>query len=824
MSSLSDKIARAEVEAAEASGVVSSKVPRVPLAVYVSRVKRLLLDPWQKDLCVRLEKAFWLAQFAKFEFVTIDIGAGPAYVVAPSGLKINKAEFEAKKGKGARVCIAAPPQFGKSVIISHSYPAWILGYDPIHRFRLATFNITRSKRFSATVRRDMATPEYRQLFPGEASRVDKRQKADEWSTEARLIVNDGQSSFMALGLQTGFVGTGADTLVEDDPYASAEDALSPTIRDKTWRFHEETAEPRLGESSNAFIMFHRYHQDDQGGRAIQTGKFDLWRYAAEADGEYVDDETGLSYPCLPLWRKDGEYLSNRAAFPKSYYLRNKGEPPTSVWWSQFQGRPTAKSGNMFNVNLLNDIHPDLVPKILHRCRAWDNAATEGGGAFTAGVDMGIDAAENIYIFGIERKQVGTAERQMLQEETAHADGPLVQIHFPIDPGSAGKDVAFEFEQTLSRLGFIVITEKVSGSKEQRAYNFSKSNNSGNVFLVLNRDGSVPDWHKVFKNEAKYFPNSTYKDQIDAGSDAYNHLMHLFRRGLCVKHVGKHNLVDWDAFAAKFGRMIPEHWEVHCCVRLGADSSKPSGFAILARAAEDANIGETVFVVASGRMFVDGPAPVIAALKGRLNKHCVKGEKHPRVVWVRTDGGDVVEVSALKYGMTFSRFEDEVTAGLPETNWYFDPIHMQNQFYKERIKEASHAYILTDPKQVDVPKDDEGQIAIRQDGDTWSYNDKGLPQSHAGISLDCARICLYNFALTATALTKEQKQIARLPEELKPEKIKELIGTEKFVDAYWSQQIEIAKMEKQDRDEAKKNVVQNNGGFLGRRAVTRRHRK
>lgn len=821
MSTLSDKIARAEVEAAEASGVVSSKVPRVPLAACFARLKRVQPDKWQKDMCVRLEKAFWLAQADKFEFVAIDIGAGPAYVVAPSGLKINKAEFESKRAKGSRVAIHAMPQAGKSIIISDVYAAWVFGYDPIHRFRLATYNVTHSKRFSGAIRRDMASPEYREMFPDSQSHVDKRSKAEEWSTAARLRVNDGQSSFMALGLQTGFVGSGADTLIEDDPYASAEEALSPTIRDKTWRFHEETAEPRLGETSNAMIMFHRYHQDDQGGRAIGTGKFELWRYAAEADGDYIDDETGIPYPCLPLWRKEGEYLSTR--FPKSYYLRQRGDPPTSVWWAQFQGRPTAKSGNMFNVNLLGDIHPDLVPKILHRCRAWDNAATEGGGAFTAGLDEGIDASENIYIYGVERAQVGTAERQMLQETTADNDGLMVQIHFPIDPGSAGKDVAFEFEQTLSRKGFVVITAKVSGSKEQRAYNFSKAVNSGKVFLVLNGDGSVPDWHKVFKNEAKYFPNSTYKDQIDAGSDAYNHLMHLFRRGLCVKHVGKHNLVDWDAFAAKFGRMIPEHWEVHCCVRLGADSSKPSGFAILARAAEDANIGETVFVVASGRMFVDGPAPVIAALKGRLNKHCTKGEKHPRVVWVRTDGGDVVEVSALKYGMTFSRFEDEVTAGLPETNWYFDPIQMQNQFYKGKV-EASHAYILTAPKQLESPKDDEGQIAIRQDGDTWSYNDKGLPQSHAGISLDCGRICLYNFALTATALTKEQKQIARLPEELKPEKIKELIGTPDFVDKYWAQQHAIATMEKQDRDEAKKNLVQNNGGFLGRRAVTRRHRK
>jgi hypothetical protein len=86
----------------------------------------------------------------------------------------------------------------------------------------------------------------------------------------RLELNDAQPSFIAMGLTANFVGSGADTLLQDDPYASAEQARSETIRDSTWRFQVETAKPRLREYSNNFIMFHRYHNDDQGGRAIAT--------------------------------------------------------------------------------------------------------------------------------------------------------------------------------------------------------------------------------------------------------------------------------------------------------------------------------------------------------------------------------------------------------------------------------------------------------------------------------------------------------------------------------------------------------------------------
>jgi hypothetical protein len=250
------------------------------------------------------------------------------------------------------------------VINAQSYPAWILGYDPTHRFRLATYNVFHSARFSVVVKHILGSPEHQSFFPHPDGLINPKSKAVEWSTQARLELNDGQASFSALGLQSGFTGTGCDTLLEDDPYKSMEEALSEVIRDKVWRFHEETAEPRLNDESNAFIMFHRYHTDDQGGRALATGRFELWRYAAEADGDYVDHETGRSFQD-PLNRAEGEYLSPR--FSSAYYERQKQNP--QVWKSQFQGRPTSKSGNLFDISKLSVLAPHEVPNLVHEVRA-----------------------------------------------------------------------------------------------------------------------------------------------------------------------------------------------------------------------------------------------------------------------------------------------------------------------------------------------------------------------------------------------------------------------------------------------------------------------
>jgi predicted phage terminase large subunit-like protein len=706
---------------------ITQKHP-LSLESYVETTKLIALDPWQVDICRRLERAFWLAQFDKFEkdFTVIDF-LGTPYQLSPSGLKINQSEIDQRHDMGTRAAIHAPPQFGKSIIISQCYPAWILGWDPLHRFRLATYNMLHSARFSVVVKHLMQSAEHQALFPDPAGHLPVRSKVVEWSTNARLAHPDGQASFTALGLQSGFVGTGYDTLLMDDPYKSAEEALSEVIRDKTWRFWTDTASTRAKENSNVFIMFHRYHQDDMGGRAIGSGEFELWRYAAEPDGDYEDEESGLNF-LDPMGREVGQFLSSR--FGELFYTRQKRNE--QVWYSQFQGRPSAKTGKMFNVGLFKELRPQDVPQILHWVRAWDNAATEGAGAYTAGPLMGVDAAENIYVCDMERKQVGTAERQLLQETTAERDGKLVQIHVPQDPGSAGKDVAFEFQQHMSQKGYLVTAEKVSGSKEMRAYPYSKAVNLGKVFLVLNEDGSVPAWHKKYKSEFRYFPSSTFKDQVDSSSDGYSHLMRLFYRGLVIKNVSTVNLLHRSLFANRFGSsQIPQHWEVAAAVRIAPDSSKPSGYCITARAAENAHIGEAVFIVAAARMYVNNPIQVLDALCLDLIKHCAKGVRHPDVVWLNRGAGDVLQVTAQKMDMRLTEFRDDATAGIPETNYYFQKIPGYSHFYNR--EGTTRCHVLVDDDQFEIPniRDEGGMLSLRQDLQTWSYNGQGRSAARCG---------------------------------------------------------------------------------------------
>jgi predicted phage terminase large subunit-like protein len=407
-----------------------------------------------------------------------------------------------------RIVIHAPPQFGKTIVLSQRFPVWLLAQKPAITIKLACYNITRAAKHSRVARDIMESPQYVEMFPSPELRLPSVTSGNDWSTAARISKHDGQSSFKALGLITGFVGEGADLLLIDDPYASPEDARSELINDKICSFWPETAKPRLKPGGNVVMMFHRYTEDDKAGRVLAEGGWEYIRYAAVADGDYVLPATGQSWPD-PLGREEGEYLSSR--FPPEWYADRENDGYT--WLSQFQGRPSAKEGEFFKINKIETV--DVEPSGLRKCRAWDLAASKGTGAYTSGVLIGTDDKGIYYVCDVERGQLSADDVKTTLKSTAIADGTSVAIHLPQDPGQAGKAQAEQLIRFLS--GFIVMAEPVTGSKETRAFSFAAQVNSGNVKVIKGA------WTKAFKEELRQFPRGKYKDQVDSASDSFNEL-------------------------------------------------------------------------------------------------------------------------------------------------------------------------------------------------------------------------------------------------------------------------------------------------------------
>ena len=166
---------------------------------------------------------------------------------------------------------------------------------------------------------------------------------------------------------------------------------------------------------------------------------------------------------------------------------------------------------------------DEVPNDVTRwVRAWDLAATdtdEGGDpAYTASVLLGKRKDGSYVIADATNNRLKAEKVRNLVKQCAVADKAKykrVRIRMSIDPGQAGKEQSQSYVKMLA--GFSVSTVKESGSKESRAEPFAAQWQAGNVAVV-----SGP-WTEALLGQYESFPESKFKDMVDAGSNAFNEL-------------------------------------------------------------------------------------------------------------------------------------------------------------------------------------------------------------------------------------------------------------------------------------------------------------
>lgn len=202
------------------------------------------------------------------------------------------------------------------------------------------------------------------------------------------------------------------------------------------------------------------------------------------------------------------------------------------------------AGYFFDVTKLEVVAE--IPRMIRVVRAWDTAATQGGGDYTVGVLIGISANERLWILDVVRAQLSSDNVIKLMELTTRWDRWLWQDKYtsrmPQDPGSAGKRVA---QEDQAKFGSIV--EVVSGKKAKRAKKLAANMNDGNVCLLKDGfsrspelddflavvtqntllEGKTAFWHSEFIPECRKFREDEkhdYDDQVDAAADATNELL------------------------------------------------------------------------------------------------------------------------------------------------------------------------------------------------------------------------------------------------------------------------------------------------------------
>jgi len=387
------------------------------------------------------------------------------------------------------------PGSTKSLLVSVMFPAWVWTWWPSASFIAASYTYSLAVRLSRMNRMLVRCERYAAAFPATHIIEDQDTKG--------YFVNVSKGERMCAGIDGDVVGRHADFILIDDPLkpkgARSEAELASAnifIRETLWsRKKDKAVTPTI-------LIMQRLHEDDPTGMMLREFGGAVRHICLPAEltdavkprelrRHYVDglmDPRRLGRAVLDEERRVGEF----------YYS------------GQFLQSPVPPSGGMFKAERLRIDTP--TGPWTQRVRYWDKGGTRDGGAYTVGVLMGRNGDGRFWVLDVVRGQWDAAEREARIQQTAAVDGKAVIIGIEQEPGSGGKESA---EATARRLaGYRVRLDRPTGDKAARADPFAAQVNAGNVCLARG------EWNSEYISELTFFPESRYKDQVDASSGAF----------------------------------------------------------------------------------------------------------------------------------------------------------------------------------------------------------------------------------------------------------------------------------------------------------------
>lgn len=470
------------------------------------------------------------------------------------------------RGEITRLMIFAPPQHGKSELVSVRLPTFWLAKHPNDPVILSSYGATLAEEKSEQARDIVRSDEYKTLFP-EISLSTTSKAREKWRLSA-----PHRGYMLAVGVGGPVTGRGAKLGIIDDPFENWEQAQSKTYREKVWQWWQGTFRTRIWEGGSVVLIMTRWHEDDLAGRLLksQPGRWRVLRLPALAESQVDRDRKHqrMFIPAGeldPLGRLPGDALAPMR-YSKQALLEIKNDVGSMVWESEYQGSPAPAEGNRIKRDWL--VIVIAAPRQARRVRAWDKAGTDRGGDYTVGLLMA-EADGIYYVEHVVRGQWSDFDRQKTMLQTAILDAqrygktpdwanelpeekrnnfqggiewldsntidpvqarklkdfgidrpfivhdPGVEIWIEQEGGSGGKDSAAADIRLLA--GFRARVERPSGAKSIRLEPFAAQAEPGNVKIVQGA------WNYEYVEEMVTFPNAEHDDQADGSSLAFNKL-------------------------------------------------------------------------------------------------------------------------------------------------------------------------------------------------------------------------------------------------------------------------------------------------------------
>jgi len=395
----------------------------------------------------------------------------------------------------------APPRHAKSTYCSVYLPAWWMGRFPEDEVMLCSYGTDHAAKYGRLAR-DVIFECGRAVF---GLGLDKKRQAEtDWCVGGTGLKPD--RGMYAQGLDGQITGKGANLLILNDLYKTAQEAKSEGFREQLIDFLERVAFRAMYPGAKMVVEGYRWNQRD-----IQAWMMER----AEASGAKVKV---IRLPAIAeegdeLGRKPGEALWP-SRFPLSFLEQRRREVGKSTWSAQFQQTPIPGEGELFDPTWWQYWGPEI-PAVDEKWLSLDCAFKEMKDTDFVVAQIWGRKGEDYYLLDQARARtdfVGTLRMMVGDDGRGGLIGKWKPRFKMVEDKANGPAVISALRNRVS--GFQAVNPK--GGKESRASAISPLVEEGRVWIP---QPEVAPWVTAFEGECAAFPNGQNDDQVDAMTQA-----------------------------------------------------------------------------------------------------------------------------------------------------------------------------------------------------------------------------------------------------------------------------------------------------------------
>ena len=386
--------------------------------------------------------------------------------------------------------LSCPPQHGKSLTVTETFPSWYVGKYPDRRCIIACYNDDFAGKFG---RRNKAKIDEAGQFIFNI-RLKK-------SSDRDMEIADHDGGIITRGIMAGITGNAGDLIIIDDPVKNRLEADSSTYRERLWEEWENSIMTRTQAGTKIVIIQTRWHEDDLAGRVIANENFvEVVNIPVEAEeNDILGRNIGDSL--CPEIGKDNKWLQEF----KQRYADGK-----RAWNALYMGRPTSAEGNMFKREWWK-YYTKLPEHIQLVGISVDATFKDNDTSDFVAIEVWGKLNGDYYLMDLIKRRMDFPETL---KAIRHIADKYPQRHsILVEDKANGSAIISMLKHEIG--GIIPITPKES--KIARANAITGIVEAGNVYLP-----EYADYTGEFVEEFASFPNGVHDDLVDACTQFINY--------------------------------------------------------------------------------------------------------------------------------------------------------------------------------------------------------------------------------------------------------------------------------------------------------------